>query len=91
MRVCEKCGHMDNPLWRHSRFDYNADYMRWEDFQKEYPILADVLWHFPNNVPKEDSGYFYYRRGTGGLEVYRVWKPDYKMPRERKKHKKVEG
>jgi len=88
MKVCEKCGHVDNPLWRHSRFDYNADYMRWEDFQHEYPLLANSLKDKRNNEPIDCGEYYFYRRGTGGIEVYRVWKPDYKMPRERKNHGK---
>lgn len=92
MKVCSECGHLDNALWRHSRFDFNADYMRFEDFQKEYPELAKLLETRRNHDPVEDAYYFYYRRGTGGIEVYRVWKPDYKMPRERKDHReKVSG
>ncbi len=61
--------------------------MRWEDFQKEYPALAAYLNHAPNHTPIEENGNFYYRRGTGGLEVYRVAKEDFRMPRERKNHK----
>jgi hypothetical protein len=88
MKVCPNCGQRDNPYWRHSRFEWNADYMRWEDFQQEYYALSKDLENKQNHVPVEDHGYFYYRRGTGGIEVYRVWHEDYKMPRERKTHKK---
>jgi hypothetical protein len=87
MKVCTCCGQRDNPYWRHSRFEWNADYMRWEDFQTEYPALARSLENKQNHVPVEDLGYYYYRRGTGGIEVYRVWNEDYKIPRERKSHK----
>ena len=88
MKVCPNCGHKDNPYWRHSRFEYNADYMRFEDFQQEYPYYAKLLEHAGNHEPIEDMEglNFYYRRGTGGIEVYRVSKEDYKMPRERKDH-----
>jgi len=86
MKVCTECGHVDNPLWRHSRFDFNADYMKTEDFKNEYPILWKKLHGRKNHDPIEDEHYYYYLRGTGGIQVYRVWKLDYKMPRERKKH-----
>ena len=88
MKVCPKCGFRDNPLWRHSRFDYNADYMRWEDFQTEFPEVAKLLEGQKNHVPIPLLGYVFYRRGTGGLQVYRVATEDYKMPRERKDHRK---
>jgi hypothetical protein len=87
MKVCPNCGYQDNPYWRHSRFDFNADYMSWEDFKREFPDFHFALAERANNNPVELQGYFYYRRGTGGLEVYRVAKEDYKMPRERKNHK----
>jgi hypothetical protein len=89
VKICPCCKFADNPYWRHSRFDYNADYMRWEDFQREYAGLAEQLEGRRNNDPIEDYEKinFYYRRGTGGIEVYRVAKEDYKMPRERKSHK----
>ena len=87
VKVCHKCGAVDNLYWRHSRFDYNADYMTFEQFKIEYPALGKLLEHRKNHDPIETKHYFYYRRGTSGIEVYRVWKPDYKMPRERKSHK----
>ena len=31
MKLCPICGYEDNPLWRYSRFDYNADYMRFDE------------------------------------------------------------
>ena len=91
MKICTECGHRDNPYWRHSRFDYNADYMSWEDFKREYPRYAELLEHAGNHEPVEDAKtpVFYYRRGTGGIQVYRVAKEDYKMPRERKNHKET--
>ena len=89
MKICPKCGFRDNPLWRHSRFDYNADYMSWEDFQTEFPDVAKLLEGQRNHVPISLLGYVFYRRGTGGLQVYRVAKEDYKMPRERKNHRKT--
>jgi hypothetical protein len=87
IKICYNCGCVDNVYWRHSRFDYNADYMRYDQFQNEYPMLSKQLENRRNHDPVEDEHYYYYRRGTGGIEVYRVWKPDYKMPRERFKHK----
>lgn len=87
MKICPICGYRDNSLWRHSRFDYNADYMSWEDFQREFQNFAQLLQDKKNHDPIELGNYVFYRRGTGGLEVYRVAKEDYNMPRERKNHK----
>ena len=84
MKVCLSCGFRDNPYWRHSRFDYDADYMRFEDFMQEYPELAMVLRCKPNGSAIRSGPYSFYRRGTGGLEVYRVLTQDFLMPRERK-------
>jgi len=40
-----------------------------------------------NFEPVVVGEYIYYRRGTGGLYVYRVWKYEFRIPRERKLHK----
>ena len=83
MKVCTNCGHRDNPYWRHSRFDYNADYMSEDDFKREYPDLHKRL---VGKHPMPVGNYIYYRRGRRALQVYRVAMEDYEMPRERKKH-----
>jgi hypothetical protein len=91
MRVCPKCGYHDIEQLRHSRFDFNADYMRF-DKGWNIPELTDVmkcLKDAGNFVPYQDGPYFWYRRGTGGLWLYRVLIEDFKVPRERKNHKKV--
>ncbi|MCJ7761055.1 hypothetical protein MUP59_07960 [Candidatus Bathyarchaeota archaeon] len=90
MRKCPICGFRDNPLWRSSRFELNADLMDWCDFQKEYPKSARLLENKKNHDPiesPEDPDCFLYRRGTGGCKVYRVPKEDFKVPRERVSHK----
>jgi hypothetical protein len=86
MRICPNCGFRDNPLWRHSRFEFNADYMSWDDFQTEFQELAKLLEGRKNHDPVERGSYFYYRRGTSGIEVYRVPKEDFLVPRERVRH-----
>ena len=60
--------------------------MRFEDFMTEYPDLAMILRCKPNHSPIRQGTYIYYRRGTEGTEVYRVLTEDYKMPRERINH-----
>lgn len=86
MRVCPKCGYKDADEWRHSRFDYNADYCRFDEAPDEVWDVVLILKDAGNFEPFEKGSYIYYRRGTGGIWLYRVWKPDFKMPRERKKH-----
>ena len=93
LKVCLSCGYRDNALWRHSRFDYNADYMRYEEAliiedNDDEPIqtIAESLKNRKNHDAVLWGDYAYYRRGTGGIWLYRVAKEDYKMPREPKKH-----
>lgn len=86
MKICPKCGHKDPDEWRHSRFDYNADYCRFDDAPKEVADVVEALKNAKTFEPFEKGAYTYYRRGKGGIWLYRVWTPDFKMPRERKKH-----
>jgi len=81
MKVCSVCGHRDNPYWRHSRFDFNADYMREDDFAREFPELYAQL---PSKPKKLVLGlYVYYRRGKKEKQVYRVALEDYKVETEK--------
>jgi hypothetical protein len=87
---CPKCGFEDNPQWRHSRFDFNADYIRFDEASAD-PFLLNIcakLKEKRNFEPFEFQGLVYYRRGTGGLWLYRCRKEDFKVPRERKKHER---
>lgn len=81
MKTCTKCGHRDNPYWRHSRFDFNADYMREDDFAREYPELYAQL--PPKPLPLGHGHYVYYRRGKKEKQVYRVPIEDYKVETEK--------
>jgi len=40
-----------------------------------------------NFEPVEVGPYFYYRRGSGGMFLYRVLKGDFRAPTERKDHR----
>jgi len=82
MRVCPKCGHRDNPYWRNSRFEFNAEYMSREDFKREYPKIWDKLKDLPNHHPVTVEYYLYYNRGRKEQQVYRVEPHDYKVPRK---------
>lgn len=83
MRVCSKCGHRDNPYWRASRFDYNADYMKEEDFAVQYPLLYEALGPKPETLG--DGSVLYYRRGKKEKQVYRVLREDYHVETEKVK------
>ena len=89
MLICPKCGYRDNPLWRHSRFDFNADYMRFEEAikQPELKEITDLL-AMDISLKFTTGGYYYYRRGKGKIWLYRVPEEDYKVETEKLKPKK---
>jgi len=87
--VCPKCGYREPVNWRGSRFDFNAFYIRFDEAQQE-PTLKEIckqLVDKPNFWPWKEKYHTYYRRGTGGIYLYRVLHEDFKVPRERKRHK----
>lgn len=43
MRVCPKCGYVDPPEWKHSKYSYWIDNCLFEDFKEMNPDLAKVL------------------------------------------------
>ena len=86
MRICPKCGYVDPPEWRHSRFDFNADYCRFDNAPQEVSHIVEILKDKKNFQPLAEGPCIYYRRGKGGIYLYRVSKEDFKIPRERKKH-----
>lgn len=87
MKICPKCGFKDADEWRHSRYDWNADYCRFDDPPKDCKDVVEFLKDKKTFVPFEKGPYTYYRRGKGGYWLYRVWTPDFRVPRERAKTK----
>lgn len=67
MRVCPKCGFVDPQCWRQNRWVSGVDYCRIEDFQKEYPLLADIR----PGQESEDEHCYYYRGKKQPAFVYR--------------------
>ena len=78
-----------HPQLRNSRFDFNARYIRFDEAQQipEFKNITNYLVNADNKAKYEVGDYVFYRRGTGGIYLYVVPKWDYKVPRERKKHK----
>ena len=91
MKICNKCGYREKTNWRGSRFDFNAEYIRFEEAKgnSETDHLFHGLKNRENHDPIFDKYYAYYRRGTGGIYLYRVPKEDFKIKRERKKHNEM--
>jgi hypothetical protein len=90
VKVCPCCGHVDRSQFRASRFDFDAEYMRFDEAVAEVPKVVQFLKDKPNFFPYYAGHGFdlvYYRRGTGGLWLYRVLKENFRVPRERKRHK----
>jgi hypothetical protein len=92
MRQCPNCGHRDNPLWENSRFEFNAEYMRFQEAEQQFELeeICLVLVDAPNHEPFMHNGVIYYRRGKNGIELYRQNPEDFRVPRERKSHKVIE-
>jgi hypothetical protein len=89
--VCPCCGEVirDNPFWRGSRYDFNADYMRFEDGQQQ-PELKEVcekLEDAENFEPLVVGPHTFYRRGKGGKWLYRVPSEDFRVETEKRKPK----
>ena len=88
MKICPSCGFQDNAQWRASRFDFDAEYMRFDEAEND-PSLKHITQFLRNKCnfePFVESPYTYYRRGTGGLWLYRVLSENFKVPRERANH-----
>jgi hypothetical protein len=90
LRVCPKCGYRESVPWRYSRFDFNAEYIRFDEAEN-YPELrkiVEMLKDKPNFHRVTVGAYSFYRRGSGGLYLYRVLSCDFKVVRERKNHRR---
>ena len=87
MKICPECGYNDSLLWRNSRFDFNAEYCRFDNAPKEVAHIVEALKDKENFVPYVEGPYVFYRRGTGGMFLYRVLKEDFRVPIERKNHR----
>lgn len=92
--ICPKCGFREEVPWIGSRFDFNAQYIRFDE-APNYDSLREIHVQLSTktNFDRIIIGPFsYYRRGTGGIYLYRVPNEDFKVHRERKRHKrKVSG
>ena len=76
MWECPKCGYQLPAFWRQNRWVSQVIYCRIEDFQNEYPELADIK---PGEV-RSDACRYYYRGKKQKLFVYswpRVLGPEY--------------
>ena len=93
MKICPVCGFQDNLQWRSSRFDFDADYMRFDEAENDAALreVVEFLRDKGNFVPFIIGPYSFYRRGTGGLWLYRVLTENFRVPRERKSHRNEEA
>jgi hypothetical protein len=90
LKVCPCCNYIDRSQFRASRFDYDSEYMRFDESKSELPEVYEALKDKANFFPYAIGELVYYRRGTGGLWLYRVLKENFRVPRERKQHKSSE-
>lgn len=92
MRVvtCPHCGTVirDNPFWRGSKFDFNAEYMEYYQEAGSSLELVEVckaLVEAENFVPFVVGPNTFYRRGKGGKWLYRVPNEDFRVETEKRK------
>jgi len=88
MRVCPKCGYVEPPEWRHSRYSYWLDICKLGDFEKLHPKLATTLKH---QDFAEDEDYVYRLMGKSKLTVERKAKIDFMTWREPMEHAEHKG
>jgi len=73
LRVCPKCKYRDHDYWRHSRYEFEADYCTFDEFEEILPSLAEQLKPKGKADPVFDELYGYFKRGNAG-HVYRLEK-----------------
>jgi hypothetical protein len=73
MRVCHKCGHVDPPQWKHSKYSYWIDNCLLEDFNEMQPEMVKGLLQ---GAILEDT-YYLYRLTKNKHRVERKAKVDY--------------
>jgi len=67
--VCERCGHIDNPIWKPLYWRLYWSFAPFADFEREYPTLAKQLTH--RLAKTEDQYFVYQRRGKTRDVVHR--------------------
>jgi len=60
MKVCPRCGFRDSPYWKPLFWKLYWEYMSLEDFEREYPELAEKLIARKDVKSKCVEGDFYY-------------------------------
>ena len=87
MRVCPKCGYIDPPEWKHSKYSYWIDNCLLEDFRRLQPDIARIL----EAQGSAEDRYYIYRLTKDKRRVERKAKVDYgeqwTIPMERAYHK----
>ena len=73
MRVCPKCGFVDPPEWKHSKYSYWIDNIRVEDFRRLSPTLAKIL----EAQGFGEDEYYIYRITKNKTRIERKAKVDY--------------
>ena len=58
MRVCPKCGYIDPPEWKHTRYSYWIDDCSFENFKILFPDLAKIIKCKGSQI---DDKYYVYR------------------------------
>lgn len=75
MRVCPKCGHVDDPLWRQVPWKFDVDFCHTEDFARMHPDLYEELCSGHEFAFDETFAYMF--SGKSRKVVWRVWRKMY--------------
>ena len=68
MRVCPKCGYIDNPLWQQCLFNRDLTFMRYDGFQT---LFAKISERFENGENDVEEGLYIYRLPKSKIYVNR--------------------
>ena len=83
---CEKCGHLDSPIWKPLYWRLYGAYADFVEFEREHPDLA---LRFKNGEEKLEDQYFdYEKHGKTRIVIHRFPKA-FRMMRQRKLYEKT--
>lgn len=92
MRICEKCGHVDHPMWRPNAWNPQYDYAPLESIEWNDEELWQLIKDKKTGEVIQRGVFVYWKTEGGSNTVRRCWIEDFKIvgkkgdPQERVDH-----